>query len=918
MIEEPLLDKYRRREKQKETPLLKVFGGIEVGSEKRVLITLLNPDVVSSEQFLVRFDTVAETLQELDAAGVVTFLDYGKRDGQVVLVREDVKGETLAEMLVNSEGLSLDLVLDIARQLGDSLQALHQADLVHGGLNPERVLLSAEGSVLLLDVGLAHGLNLNDLLASGQLEPRPYHAPELIAGEPLSPCVDFYALGVILYEGLTGETPSSREDVWPGNQRPGLPPELDELVAKCLNRHPSRRIQSAYEFLDGVEEVRRGLEKGAQNTLIGMEDSLVGQTLGGYRLVERLGQGGMATVYKAYESKLGRYVAIKVLPQFFARDPNFMRRFQREAKAVAQLSHPNIVPIHNYGEQGEFAYIAMQYVEGGTLKHEHDKQLEPEEALRLLLPVIRALDYAHERGIVHRDIKPGNILLNEDGWPLLADFGLARMAEASVKLTGTGVGVGTPMYMSPEQGQGLEVDRRTDIYSLGIVLYELLTGDVPFKADTPMAVVVKHMTAAMPMPREVNPEIPEELEQIILKATAKNPENRYQTAAAMAAALKEAMENLSQAQQPAPAIPDSAETTPPSESKFKLKPLYLGFLAVLILVVSGLGLFSGRASSLGVALGLGATDTPRVTQIASTATPLPSSTSAPTSTALPSSTPALTATQLPTSTPAPTLGAGSEKMSSADGMTMLYVPAGEFLMGASENEGLEDEKPQHTVYLDAFWIDQTEVTNAMYAAFLNDRGNQIEGGSYWLDADSEEALIVQGGDQWQPKDDYADHPVLEVTWYGARAYCDWAGRRLPSEAEWEKAARGTDGRKRPWGNSMPTSGAEGCKYEWAGRIDCGAMGPIPVGSLPLGASPYGAMDMGGNVREWVQDLYGENYYAISVLDNPKGPSSGSYRVLRGGGWKHGNGWTRTTKRYSANPITSDNYTGFRCAADVAP
>jgi serine/threonine-protein kinase len=609
-----------------------------------------------------------------------------------------------------------------------------------------------------------------------------------------------------------------------------------------------------------------------------------------------------------------------VLPQFFARDPNFMRRFQREAKAVAQLSHPNIVPIHNYGEQGEFAYIAMQYVEGGTLKHERDKQLEPVQALRLLLPVIRALDYAHERGIVHRDIKPGNILLNDDGWPLLADFGLARMAEASVKLTGTGVGVGTPMYMSPEQGQGLDVDRRTDIYSLGIVLYELLTGDVPFKADTPMAVVVKHMTAAMPMPREVNPEIPKELEQIILKATAKNPEDRYQTATAMAAALEEALETLTQAPQPAPTIPDSTEASPPSESNFKIKPLYLGILAVLVLVVLVVGFLSGQASNLGVALGLGGTDTPTITQIDATATSLPSSTSAPTSTRLPSSTPTLTATQLPTSTPIPTLGAGSEKISPVDGMTLLYVPAGEFLMGASEDDqsAWEDEVPQHTVYLDPFWIDQTEVTNAMYAAFLTDRGNQREGGAYWLDADSDDVLIVQNGDQWQPKDGYADHPVLEVTWYGARAYCDWAGRRLPSEAEWEKAARGTDGRKRPWGNSMPTSGAEGCKYEWAGGTDCGAMGPIPVGSLPLGTSPYNAMDMGGNVREWVQDLYGENYYAISVLDNPKGPSSGSYRVLRGGGWKYGNAWTRTTKRYSANPITSDNYTGFRCAADVAP
>jgi serine/threonine-protein kinase len=471
------------------------------------------------------------------------------------------------------------------------------------------------------------------------------------------------------------------------------------------------------------------------------------------------------------------------------------------------------------------------------------------------------------------------------------------------------------MYMSPEQGQGLEVDRRTDIYSLGIVLYELLTGDVPFKADTPMAVVVKHMTAAMPMPRDVNPEIPEELEQLILKATAKNPEDRYQTAKAMAAALEEALENLSQAQQSAPAIPESTETLP-SESKFKIKPLHLGILAALILVILGLGFLSGQASNLGVALGLGGTDTPTIIQIDASPTPLPSSTPTPTSTVLPSSTPTLTATQLPTSTTVPTLGAGSEKISPVDDMTMLYVPAGEFIMGASEDEdwASDDQRPQHTVYLDAFWIDQTEVTNAMYAAFLNDRGNQREGGAYWLDAESAEVLIVQSEDKWQPKDGYADHPVLEVTWYGARAYCDWAGRRLPSEAEWEKAARGTDGRRFAWGDDYPWE--RNCKYLWADSVECGGAEPLPVGSLPLGASPYGAFNMHGNVREWVQDLYGENYYAVSVLDNPKGPSSGSYRVWRGGDWKY-HGYPITT-RHSSNPVVSNNLTGFRCAADVAP
>ena len=208
-------------------------------------------------------------------------------------------------------------------------------------------------------------------------------------------------------------------------------------------------------------------------------------------------------------------------------------------------------------------YIAMQFVEGGTLKHGRDRVFSAEEALRLLLPITRALGYAHARGIVHRDIKPSNVLLSEGNWPVLADFGLAQMAEASVKLTGTGVGVGTPAYMSPEQGQGAKVDARTDIYSLGIMLYEMVTGDVPFHADTPMAIVIKHLTAPMPVPRTVNPNVPKEVEEIILKATAKNPVDRYQSAEEIATAMEEALEKVASAKkakvieeipQPAPAV----------------------------------------------------------------------------------------------------------------------------------------------------------------------------------------------------------------------------------------------------------------------------------------------------------------------------------------------------------------------------
>ncbi len=585
---------------------------------------LIDGGICPAVDFVSRFKEIAGSLQNIPSPYGAALLEWGVQDDCAVVVQEYVEGQTLSEMLAGSDGLPANLVLDLAQQVGEYLRELQDAEFVHGGLSTDSILLSSKGTGKVINTGLAQGVDLPRLLSSGKIDLPPFHAPEIIAGGDLSLQADFYAFGVTLYKTLTGEMPAAGKDSWPGSIKPGIPPELDELVAKCLNTDPARRVQSAYEFLDYVEQARQGMGAGREETIIGMEDSLVGQTLGGYRLVERLGQGGMATVYKAYEAALGRYVAVKVLPQFFARDPNFMKRFQREAKAVAQLSHPNIVPIHTYGEHGNITYIVMQYVEGGTLKHGRGNVLGSEDALEMLLPVVRALDYAHQRGIVHRDIKPSNILLTERGWPMLADFGLAQMAEASVRLTGTGVGVGTPMYMSPEQGQGVNVDQRTDIYSMGIVLYELLTGDVPFRADTPMAVVIKHMTAPMPPPRQVNADIPEELEMIILKATAKDPDDRYQSAEEMAQAMEAALKELTRP----PVI--HREPVPEQVTKVERKrnriPLILGVLAAIIVVVLGVIMIIGQGDTVMGTLGLRASETPTATLVPPTETPQPTAT----------------------------------------------------------------------------------------------------------------------------------------------------------------------------------------------------------------------------------------------------------------------------------------------------
>ena len=271
-----------------------------------------------------------------------------------------------------------------------------------------------------------------------------------------------------------------------------------------------------------------------------MKDELLGRVIGKYRIEAFLGGGGQAKVYKAYHPALDAYVAIKILPPYFAAEEGFIERFKQEARVIARLRHPNIVTVYDFGEEQGLIYIVMDYVEGGTLASRLGRPLPLDTTLHIVEQIGRALDYAHSQGVIHRDVKPGNVLMAREDWMLLSDFGIARVMETTVRLTRTGVGIGTPEYMSPEQGQGLPVDGRSDLYSLGILLYEMLTGCVPFKAETPFGTVLKHMTEPPPPPRIHNPNIPEAIEAVIVKTLAKQPEERYPSAGKMMQALHEA------------------------------------------------------------------------------------------------------------------------------------------------------------------------------------------------------------------------------------------------------------------------------------------------------------------------------------------------------------------------------------------
>jgi len=691
-----------------------------------------------------------------------------------------------------------------------------------------------------------------------------------------------------------------------------------------------------------------------------MMDDLIGRTLGRYQIVAQIGEGGMATVYKAYQPGLNRFVALKVLPPIHARQPDFSERFRREAEAIGNLNHPNILPVFDSGQEEGYSFLVMRYVEGArTLKEVMSERLGLDRIAALVDQIASALDCAHRQGVVHRDVKPTNVLMDGD-WALLTDFGLAKMVESSVKLTGSGVGVGTPAYMSPEQGQGLPVDLRSDIYSLGVVLFEMLTGQIPHNAETPFAIVVKRVTEPLPLPRTVNPELSEAVEQVLLKALARDPADRYDSAGALAEAFRQAVgpQMAAAAATAAGPLPAGAAAAAPSAPTAPL-PLAAAPLP------GGAAAPSAPTAPPPLAaaplpVGAAAPSAPTA-PLPLAAAPLPSGAAAPPSPAavpapvVPTPPPPVTAPAVPTPPPpaaaqllvaarvaapaaAPrprtrrafpwkwiligwgvvavltvgallvlgllasqqteSLEAGTVRTVEPSGAALVYVPAGEFWMGCPDGDvaANDDERPWHELSMEAFWIGQTEVTNAQYAACVADGECSPPAADWSCSRDS-----------YYGDPAYADYPVVNVSWHQAVEYADWVGGRLPTEAEWEYAARGPAGSTYPWGEDPPTDTLLNYGYNY---LDGDT---TPVGSYPQGASWCGALDMAGNVWEWVSSLY--QPYPYDPDDGREDLEIAGNRIVRGGSFGDYDLDVRSTFRHEWSPHEPHCSKGFRVVLD---
>jgi formylglycine-generating enzyme required for sulfatase activity/tRNA A-37 threonylcarbamoyl transferase component Bud32 len=643
---------------------------------------------------------------------------------------------------------------------------------------------------------------------------------------------------------------------------------------------------------------------------------------GRYEILSPIGKGGMGMVYKARDRFLhDEIVAIKVMRSDILRAPEQARRFRSEILLARKVRHRNVCGIYEYNHDGDLELIAMELIEGKDYRRilRERGPLPPAEAFAVAIQITEGLEAVHEAGIVHRDLKTPNVMRDSRGVARLMDFGIAKSLANDTGGTATGAILGTPEYMSPEQVRGEKVDARSDLYAMGVLIWELFTGRVPFQGDTPVATLFLHVQQPPPFDSDASRGLPGPLVPVLRRALAKRPDERYASAREMLDALREAERQTVGGAASAPqtlsasptlasdlrrdiaeptlvdaALPKLAPPTPPARSTTPLPPLAPSKPArggLPLLIAGGLVFV---AAALFVGYKLGTTPSPK---------------------------------------PAATAGDASSSRNTVDGLEYVLVPAGGFEMGCVPTDTLcEDaERPAHHVQITRpFLLGRTEVTVEAFGRFVEKTGHQTTAEK----PGSGDGLDLEAG----PKRDWRHpgfpqeprHPVVHVSWDDAAAFCAWSGGRLPTEAEWEYAARGgRAGARYVWGDDeVPAAGGKkhaNIADESAGRrfpewkflrgYDDGFVYTAPVGSFePNG---FGLADMAGNVWEWCADGFDPAYYARNVASDPTGAEPARERVRRGGAWDSLQPRPlRASNRDGQPPQEHFNSVGFRCAASA--
>ena len=534
--------------------------------DRLVALKVIRPELAGHPDILRRFKQELILARQVTHKNVVRIFDLGSADGRKFITMDYIEGRDLKSILVERGKLPPSEVVPIFQQICRGLEAAHVEGVVHRDLKPQNVMVDDAGRVWLMDFGLARSMELSGLTRTGVLMGTPdYMSPEQARAEKVDARSDLFSLGIIVYEMLTGRLPfladtlmakllqRVQQNATPVTEiDPSIPARLGAVVSKCLERDVSKRYQTIREILDDLlgdtQTLGSSSSSGTNSTpsgappgpsAISLAELGPGSEFGPrYRIESVIGEGGMGKVYKAHDSDLDRTVALKLVRPELARDASSLQRFKQELLLASRISHRNILRIHDLGDVGGVKFISMAYIQGMDLHELIAKmgKLQTERVVDIAKQLAGALEAAHAEGVVHRDLKPRNVLITVDDHVYVSDFGLAKSLDAeTTAMTRAGEVLGTPRYMSPEQAESKAADHRSDLYSLGVILYEMATGVVPFTGESSLQVMFQHVQQAPKDPRLLNPETPEYLAIIILKCLEKDPaaplSERYRTAA---------------------------------------------------------------------------------------------------------------------------------------------------------------------------------------------------------------------------------------------------------------------------------------------------------------------------------------------------------------------------------------------------